>query len=44
MQEQMIEKFNLQFIERTKWNSIYYGENYVFIWNHSAKEWRVRPR
>lgn len=44
MLEQMIKKFDLKFVNRTKWNSIYYAENYVFIWNHASKEWKIKPR
>lgn len=44
MKEKMIQAFHLKFIERTKWNEIYYSDTHVFIWNNSTKEWRIKPR
>ena len=44
MKEQMIELFNLRYVETTKWNDIYENTTHVFIFNRVTKEIKIKPK
>lgn len=44
MKEQIIELFNLRYVETTKWNDIYENTTHVFIFNRVTKETKIKPK